>query len=612
MPPLHLEISVAASGNILISRRFHGEDEVWAEVVSWWKSALVDSNSTSLDSELELTISQFTSRKKWLRNYWLDFNRTVEVEPSVQIALRIFDVEREAFEKLAYSESAISSSEIVAFKPRLIRPLTEFQKRNVLSILRTENGANFSVPGSGKTATELVVFSELVERGIVDRMLVICPRSGFEAWQNEPSELFEKPMSVGLFSTDSIPARTDILVTNYEQLENEEKLSRLLTWLKANKSMLVIDEAHRIKGGASSVRWRACRKLAAASVRVDILTGTPLPQGFDDLTNLLTLTWQNIPADYFSHQNLQKLKRGGIFVRTTKEELELPPLTIKSVSIPMGEIQTQIYSALGKQYNGLFSVSEGDSRYFQKKGRAVFSLLGAATNPGLLMGSSFENAYLNLVWPPKEISENPWLREIVDNYSRHEIPPKYIWISNFIKDRAPNGVKVIIWSNFIGNLKGLERILAPFNPLVIYGATTQDERKRLLKLFRQSPDFNVLISNPQTLGEGISLHQVCHEAVYVDRSYNAGEYLQSLDRIHRLGLDPAQETYSYVLQSERSIDERVQARLNSKIKRLAKMMNDSGLVAGSIPDTEDGVDLGLAGLDQTDIDDLLSHLGGLT
>ena len=48
--------------------------------------------------------------------------------------------------------------------------------------------------------------------------------------------------------------------------------------------------------------------------------------------------------------------------------------------------------------------------------------------------------------------------------------------------------------------------------------------------------FDILIGNPKKGGEGISLHYNCHNAIYLDRTYNAAEYLQSRDRIHRIGM----------------------------------------------------------------------------
>ena len=135
---------------------------------------------------------------------------------------------------------------------------------------------------------------------------------------------------------------------------------------------------------------------------------------------------------------------------------------------------------------------------------------------------------------------------------------------------------MLIWSSFVGNLLALEKLLAPYGPILIYGATPQEERKEKLSQFRNTTESSVLLSNPQTLGEGVSLHLECHEAVYMDRSYNAGLYLQSLDRIHRLGLAKDQITNVYILQSDGTIDHRIANRLEIKIKKLAKYMNDDG------------------------------------
>jgi SNF2 family DNA or RNA helicase len=201
------------------------------------------------------------------------------------------------------------------------------------------------------------------------------------------------------------------------------------------------------------------------------------------------------------------------------------------------------------------------------------------------------------------------LVSVLQNYSSHEISEKYLWIAKFVSKAAAEGRKVLIWSTFVGNLLALKRLLSPYEPALIYGGTTVEERKSELNRFRHSTSCHVLLSNPQTLGEGVSLHKECHEAIYVDRSYNAGLYLQSLDRIHRLGLPPEQLTTVYVLKSEGSIDVRVDKRLEAKIERLGNYLNDEGLVQVSLPsgDSEDPPE-GLLGLDDLDVNDLFDHL----
>ena len=136
-----------------------------------------------------------------------------------------------------------------------------------------------------------------------------------------------------------------------------------------------------------------------------------------------------------------------------------------------------------------------------------------------------------------------------------------------------------------------------------------DERKVEINKFRNQENCAVLITNPQTLGEGISFHHVCNQAVYLDRTYNAGQYLQSLDRIHRLGLPKDTKTSIYLLTTENSIDNRISSRLRSKINRMADVLNDDSL--------RDVVDIDFfdfdeqafeIGIDRLDLNDLLKHL----
>lgn len=115
----------------------------------------------------------------------------------------------------------------------------------------------------------------------------------------------------------------------------------------------------------------------------------------------------------------------------------------------------------------------------------------------------------------------------------------------------------------------------------------------------------VLLSNPATLGEGISLHHDCHDAVYVDRDFAAGRFLQSLDRIHRLGLAPETETRITVLAAEGSIDEVVDQRLSDKLLFMGRILDDSAVQELADLDEEPAVG---GGLDQRDLQALMGHL----
>jgi hypothetical protein len=114
----------------------------------------------------------------------------------------------------------------------------------------------------------------------------------------------------------------------------------------------------------------------------------------------------------------------------------------------------------------------------------------------------------------------------------------------------------------------------------------------------------VLLANPAAMSEGVSLHEVCHEAIYVDRTFNAGQYLQSIDRIHRLGLAVGVDTNITFLVHRLSIDETVDDRIRVKADRLSRMLEDANLVTMALPDEEDYGEL----IDVEDLDALFAHL----
>lgn len=118
------------------------------------------------------------------------------------------------------------------------------------------------------------------------------------------------------------------------------------------------------------------------------------------------------------------------------------------------------------------------------------------------------------------------------------------------------GNKIIIWSSFIHNLTMLSKLLSKYQPVVIHGSvpvTSNDDdfsREARIHQFKTNPNCRIILANPAACAESISLLDVWHYAIYLDRTFNCAHYLQSLDRIHRIGLYENQVTSYYLLLSE--------------------------------------------------------------
>ena len=78
----------------------------------------------------------------------------------------------------------------------------------------------------------------------------------------------------------------------------------------------------------------------------------------------------------------------------------------------------------------------------------------------------------------------------------------------------------------------------------------------------------------------ISLHKICHDAIYLDRTFDCGQYLQSLDRLHRIGLTASEVVTYHILFSNNSIDETIDRRLKEKEQSMLKILEDDLPIGG--------------------------------
>jgi SNF2 family DNA or RNA helicase len=302
-----------------------------------------------------------------------------------------------------------------------------------------------------------------------------------------------------------------------------------------------------------------------------------------------------------------------LFSRTTKGELELPKLTRTVVHVPLRGLQADIYAAIRGLYAGSLIVPARDERDLRRLGRVTMYLLEAATNPKLLGAGSADADPEVFRHPPLEVAPGSRLADLIETYNVHETPPKFVKLLALVKANADQGRKTLIWSNFVRNVLVLREMLARYQPVVYYGDVpayadegAMESRIEGIRRFRSDPNCLVLVANPAAMGEGVSLHRECHDAIYLERTFNAGQYLQSVDRIHRLGLSEHQETRVIFLETEGTIDEVVDARVATKAQRLYEMLQDPDPNTISLPDEEDYG----AAIDEEDVAALFAHLRG--
>ena len=304
-----------------------------------------------------------------------------------------------------------------AFKNALIdhmpkRTLYPLQMLSAYHLAFSQNACNFSVPGAGKTSVVYGAYAYLknlpnddVKK--IDRLLIIGPLSSFAPWEMEYEECFGLKATSKRLSGIALEAKKQYLYDNepaeltllaYQSVDSI--VNELKHFLRKYRVMVVLDEAHKIKNTSeNSVYSQAVMSLAEDCCARVVLTGTPAPNGYEDLYNLFKFIWPTKKVIRFQIGQLKDMsKRDGdyrvgnlidqispYFIRVKKSDLEIPEATVHPpVLVQMKEDQRQIYDFIEQKY--IQDISDPNEKLFKSavtKAR-IIRLMQAASNPVLL------------------------------------------------------------------------------------------------------------------------------------------------------------------------------------------------------------------------------------
>ncbi|WEV69713.1 SNF2-related protein [Bifidobacterium sp. ESL0775] len=487
------------------------------------------------------------------------------------------------------------------------RPLKPLHMKAAFYMYKLAKAANFSVPGAGKTAMILGVFAYLnsnktANEEFANRILVISPINAFGSWQEEFKKTFGAKKKIKHLINVQAPqfdgdlrrnwTVSNLVLVNYESLvKYKEQLEELVD----ADTLVVFDEVHRIKG-INGVRAKAASHICDKAKFRFVLTGTPIPNSYRDIYNFLHILYTKeydaffgwgVPAlsnpnAYMVQQINEKMY--PFFWRTNKEDLGVPPADPDIF---------RVAEASDEQLDLALSIWSNEKSSLAK----LIRLMQVSTNPALLNKkidySSFgfdddEDTETEMAKKDFAIaldaqdSDSPikGVKQYSDFDLSHMISPKFETGIATVEQLVSEGKKVVVWGLFVDTLRKIYDRLSSdgISSALVYGQTPVDKRgDQLSRFMDKKSNINVLISNPQTLGESISLQSVVHDAVYFEFNFNLTFMLQSRDRIHRLGLPDNQYTRYYICETHNNPSEYgfIDHKIYTRLKRKEKVMRDA-------------------------------------
>lgn len=481
----------------------------------------------------------------------------------------------------------------------MTRTLREKQMQDSFFMYAMKKSGNFSVPGSGKTSSALGVYCYLKSKKLVDRIVMIGPKNAFGSWMDEFEICFTGKENLKCFNVQDSQyhsakerkyglafesAGCNLFLFNYESIRTfENEISQLVS----DRTLLVFDEVHKVKR-VDGIYATAAVNIASKANHIIAMTGTPIPNSYLDLYNLLHILYNDEYREFFGFEtySLKNPTAGEIeiindkiqpfFCRTTKKELQVPDANDDcTLDVFATEQEQEIFNIICK-------------KYANNKLALFVRTLQLESNPKMLLQKLDLREFSSILDIADDIDKIDYIdlamdiKELVDAV---DITSKKQACIDKTIQLVSQGKKVIIWCIFRDSIRNLESMLNShgINAKSIYGEVALNDRIKLMNDYK-SGKFEVLITNPHTLAESVSLHTVCHDAIYYEYSYNLVHLLQSKDRIHRLGLPDNQYTQYYFLQSvfdnrgeSFSMDSKVYERLKEKEKTMLDAIDNHEL-----------------------------------
>lgn len=435
--------------------------------------------------------------------------------------------------------------------------------------------------GLGKTLSVLSYFKAIRQIDAFKLLVVICPNSLVRNWAREAKMWFpelkscvltgdksEKSWALRMLNEGAL--EVELVVLNYEGVRLDYVTPALEKLISSRKTLLCLDESQRVKN-PSAKTFKALSQIAPCSDRRVFLSGTPTPKDVSDLWAQMRLLdggerfgksfykWLGRVAELGNEYSEFAVRRfhdaevaesihraHEIMLRRRKERVvNLPPKTFSIREIELSGSQAERYNEIRE---GLILRMRSTSG--EQFTREITNIL---------------EEYLRAV----QVASNP---RLIDPQWKGE-PAKFLELDEIVRELVhEQGQKLVVWTNYLGNVAELCERYKGYGAHPFSGEVSAADRERTVRAFQEDEAPKILVAVPAAGGVGITL-TAAQTAVYIDKTWNAEHWMQSVDRLHRIGQRGTVNIISFL---GCKVDEIIHWNLRRKEQGQAKVLGDYG------------------------------------
>ncbi len=391
--------------------------------------------------------------------------------------------------------------------------------------------------GLGKTVQTIGAMAALRKASPGWKSLIVVPSSLLANWEAELERFAPELRVVRLHGADRDERRdqeADVVITSYGTVVRD-----LAFHIRAGYSLMVMDEAGAIRNPSSQTS-KSVAKIPAKSRLA--LSGTPVENRLLDLWSIFRV----VAPGYLGSKDdfAARYTDGGaearrlsarvapFVLRRTKSEVakDLPEKSVSDVVLELGPDERRIYQEIAQAGLARMEAMKSESAARLHLLTVLLRLRQLCLSPSLL---------------------NP-------DWSRG---PKSEWLSDFLRERAEQGKKTLVFSQFAGFLREAQKNITDDHGAVFRLDGSTVDRGERVKRFQQQPGPAVFLISLKAGGYGLNL-TAADAVVHMDPWWNPAAESQANDRAHRIGQTLPVMVYRLLIRD--SVEQRVRRLQDAK------------------------------------------------